>query len=258
MGSIRFRVPKFAHRALRESRPLDGNDSAAASMRTNIASRPLRCRPSEPIVSSRSASCNRAVRWVVGQFEIRPGGHRGGSLRIESGGASNGAPLALEKPPFGLVGEVLPKRFRLREGLSRCRPCVAVGRVLVQRVPADLYSGGSKHSRWEADDCGESASRPFFGGPLQAFQHLFRPERKSAVCIAGRLECTGRNSTLSIWGGLDPLLGDTPQQNILVLDLPMVVGFHAPVRIPRRGARHCTAHLPAQLSEEGSDLLDVE
>ncbi len=62
----------------------------------------------------------------------------------------------------------------------------------------------------------------------------------------------------SVGGGLDPVLGDTPQHNIFVLNLLVVVGSYAPVRIPLRGAHRCTAHLPAQLLEERSDFLNVE
>ena len=61
--------------------------------------------------------------------------------------------------------------------------------------------------------------------------------------------------TTGVW--LNPLLRDASEQNIVVQDFPVVVGFHAPVRIARRGARHRTAHLPAQLSEKRSDSGDL-
>ena len=163
-----------------------------------------------------------------------------------------------DKLPFGLGCKALAKRFRPRERLSRFCPCVAMGRITILRIPTDLYFSISKHFRWKANYRRESSSCPFFRGPLQTFQHLFRTERKSAVCIAGPAECACGNSPPSIGGGLDPLLGDPPQHNIFVVNLLVVVGFHAPGRIPRRVVHRCTAHLLAQLSEKGSDQLDVE
>ena len=145
----------------------------------------------------------------------------------------------IEETPAGAFSEILLKR------LAQFAPCIAMGRIIIGGIPSHLHADVSQVLCGEANDGAESISSPVINALARAVQQLLAAKRHASVLVARCLKRTSGNPGFAILSAYDPTLWDTPQHDVCGMNLVMIVRFHAPVSIPRRGARDRTTHLPA-------------
>ncbi len=157
--------------------------------------------------------------------------------------------------PTGFSGKVLPDRF------LQTSPSTAMSGIIVFGIPSDFDFFIFQFMSRKGINGAESVGCPFIDARSAEIKHLLDPEREPLVLItrfARWLEGAGRNTMSPPIGRYNPSGGNSPQHDIRVMDLLMVVGKHAPLGILRRCARKRTFHLAAQLLEIRSNSRNID